>query len=288
MKNAEYDRAIAESSIGDAHESGNDQYNNFVDKFKPKKTPKKTTDDCYTPPDIYDVVCEFVEKQYGVKRDNFVRPFYPGGDYENEPYPEGAVVVDNPPFSILSKILDFYTKSGVKFFLFAPGLRPAASFSRNICTIFCATDITYENGAKVNTCFVTNLDTSHAVIVSPELKDKLEAVGKRKKERKTYRTPKNLIGVKDFTRMARHGIPFELMNDECDYIHYLDCGYGLFSGGFLISDRAAERIRAAEQNRAEAKNEILVTLSDREKEIVDGLNQTQSEGGGTPQWNRIN
>ena len=50
MKNAEYDHAIAESSIGDAHESGNNQYNNFVDKFKPKKTPKKTTDDCYTPP----------------------------------------------------------------------------------------------------------------------------------------------------------------------------------------------------------------------------------------------
>ena len=250
------------------------------------------TDDCYTPPEIYDVVCEFVEKQYGVKRDNFVRPFYPGGDYENEPYPEGTVVVDNPPFSILSKILDFYTKSGVKFFLFAPELRSTASLSRNICTIFCDVHITYapdpiativgsissstvtfENGANENTCFVTNLDTLHAVIVSPELKDKLEAAGKRKKERKTYRTPKNLIGMKDITRMARHGIPFELMNDECAFTRTLDCGYGMFGGGFLVSDRAAERIRAAEQTRAEAKNEILVTLSDREKEIVDGLNQ---------------
>ena len=271
MKNAEYDHAIAESSIGDAHESGNDQYNNFVDKFK----PKKTTDDCYTPPEIYDVVCEFVEKQYGVKRDNFVRPFYPGGDYESEPYPEGTVVVDNPPFSILSKILDFYTKSGVKFFLFAPGLRPRSSFSRKICTIFCDVHITYENGAKVNTCFVTNLDTSHAVIVSPELGDELKAVCKRKKGRKVYRTPKNLIGVKDITRMASHGIPFELMNDECDYIRTLDCGYNPFGGGFLVSDRVAEQIRA------EAKNEILVTLSDREKEIVDGLNQGAK-------WNRIN
>lgn len=46
MKNAEHNRAIAESSIGDAHERGNDEYNNFVDKFK----PKKTTDSCYTPP----------------------------------------------------------------------------------------------------------------------------------------------------------------------------------------------------------------------------------------------
>lgn len=266
MKNAEHDRAIAESSIGDAHESGNNQYNNFVDKFK----PKKTTDDCYTPPEIYDVVCDFVEKKYGVKRDNFVRPFYPGGDYENEPYPEGTVVVDNPPFSILSKILDFYTKSGVKFFLFAPGVRPAASLSRSICTIFCDAHITYENGVNENTCFVTNLDTLHAVIVSPELKDKLEAAGKRKKERKTYRTPKNLIGVKDFTRMARHGIPFELMNSECAFTQTLDCGYKAFGGSLLVSDRVAEQMRE------EGKNDIIVTLSDREKEIVDGLNQTQN------------
>lgn len=46
MKNAEHDRAIAESSIGYAHERDNNGYNKFVDKFK----PKKTTDDCYTPP----------------------------------------------------------------------------------------------------------------------------------------------------------------------------------------------------------------------------------------------
>ena len=26
----------------------------------------RTIDDCYTPPEIYDVVCEFVEKKYGV------------------------------------------------------------------------------------------------------------------------------------------------------------------------------------------------------------------------------
>lgn len=151
-----------------------------LNQRKPRRKPLMTA---IPPPEIYDVVCEFVEKQYGVKRDNFVRPFYPGGDYENEPYPEGTVVVDNPPFSILSKILDFYTKSGVKFFLFAPWLCSTASLLRNICTIFCDCIITYENGAKVNTCFVTNLDTSHAVIVSPELKDNLKAAGKRKKDR---------------------------------------------------------------------------------------------------------
>ena len=51
-----------------------------------------------------------------------MRPFWPGGDYQRENYPAGCVVVDNPPFSILSQICRFYNAHGVKYFLFAPAL----------------------------------------------------------------------------------------------------------------------------------------------------------------------
>lgn len=63
------------NTMGKKEEKLND-YDGFVEKFK----PKKTTDDV-----------------------PIVRPFYPGGDYENYDYPEGCVVVDNPPFSIFAK-----------------------------------------------------------------------------------------------------------------------------------------------------------------------------------------
>lgn len=63
-------------------------YEEFVEKFK----PKKTTDDCYTPPGIYAVVRDWACKEYGIDPDKIVRPFYPGGDYEHYDYPEGAVV----------------------------------------------------------------------------------------------------------------------------------------------------------------------------------------------------
>lgn len=36
-------------------DQGELEYEAFVDKFK----PKKTTDDCYTPPDVYDTAGEF-------------------------------------------------------------------------------------------------------------------------------------------------------------------------------------------------------------------------------------
>ena len=74
-------------------------YDGFVEKFK----PKKTTDDCYTPPEVYDIVLKHVREKYNIADDvPIVRPFYPGGDYENYDYPEGCVV-DNPPFSIFAK-----------------------------------------------------------------------------------------------------------------------------------------------------------------------------------------
>lgn len=86
-------------------------YEEFVDKFK----PKRTTDDCYTPPEIYDVVAEMVSERYGITREDMVRPFWPGGDYEAFDYPDGCCVVDNPPFSILSKIERFYIERGIPF-----------------------------------------------------------------------------------------------------------------------------------------------------------------------------
>lgn len=60
-----------------------EEYKAFVDKFK----TKKTTDDCYTPPAIYEAIAEWVASQYQVPRESFLRPFYPGGDYRREKYP---------------------------------------------------------------------------------------------------------------------------------------------------------------------------------------------------------
>lgn len=51
------------------------EYAAFIEKFK----PKKTTDDCYTPPNIYEAVLSWVIKEYGIDRESVVRPFWPGG-----------------------------------------------------------------------------------------------------------------------------------------------------------------------------------------------------------------
>ena len=86
---------------GNKREDGNEEYNQFLDKFE----PKKTTDDCYTPDNIYNAVADWVAEEYGINREKFIRPFYPGGDYQNEEYADDCVVVDNPPFSIIAEII---------------------------------------------------------------------------------------------------------------------------------------------------------------------------------------
>lgn len=88
----------------------NDEYKVFVEKFK----PKKTTDDCYTPENIYETVKEWACNEYGINPEKIVRPFWPGGDYECYPYKDGDVVLDNPPFSIIGQIVKFYNRYEAK------------------------------------------------------------------------------------------------------------------------------------------------------------------------------
>ena len=71
-------------------EEADEEYRAFVEKFK----PKKTTDDCYTPENIYEAVAGWVCEEYGTDREKFVRPFWPGADYRLREYADGEIVVD--------------------------------------------------------------------------------------------------------------------------------------------------------------------------------------------------
>jgi hypothetical protein len=71
-----------------------EDYEGFVEKFK----PKKTTDDCYTPSKVYDVILNFVDINCNLSRKEIIRPFFPECDYESIEYNSNFVVIDNPPF----------------------------------------------------------------------------------------------------------------------------------------------------------------------------------------------
>lgn len=216
-----------------------ESYEAFVEKFK----PKKTTDDCYTPPAVYDAVLGWVRKEYGLGDDvPIVRPFYPGGDYEHYNYPSGCVVVDNPPFSIMAQILRFYNERGIHYFLFAPALTLFQP-QEPCCFIVANADVIYANGADVKTSFVTDMDR-YKVRIVPELNKAIKvAVESTKNTKKLpkYVLPANVITAARLGRIATQDVPLEILPEDCRFIRKIDAmgKRFLYGGGFLISHRAA-------------------------------------------------
>ncbi len=214
------------------------------------------------PPEIYAVVLDYVRERWGVYEADIVRPFWPGGDYEAFEYPEGCTVVDNPPFSMLSKIQGFYLDRGIRYFLFAPSLT-CLSHQRDcmrVDHIVCDCDITYANGAVVRTSFVTNLEPRYVLEADPGLGDKLNAANRaRLKADKTsipkYEYPNEVITSARAQYFAAHHTPYRVRREDACYISALDSqrahGKTIFGSGLLLSERAAAERAAAERAAAE-------------------------------------
>ena len=253
-----------EEKDGKARQEGNEEYNDFLEKFE----TKKTTDDCYTPENVYDVVASWVAKEFGLNRKNFMRPFYPGGDYQNEKYGEGKVVVDNPPFSILAQILKWYEDHGVKFFLFAPALTVITATKCDLTYIVIGGGITYENGAEVSTAFITNLDKENRFRIEPELyrliKEKNDE-NTKSVELPNYDYPDNVIVPGQIQKIAKYGQTLKIKKTDCVVISELDEqkaeGKAIYGKGLLLSEKAAAEKAAAR----------VWKLSDRELKIVKRL-----------------
>lgn len=264
----------------------NKNYDEFVEKFK----PKKTTDDCYTPENVYSAVAEWIANEYKLNTDDFVRPFYPGGDYENFDY-NNKIVVDNPPFSILSKIIKFYIDNDVKFFLFAPTLTLFSGSTSECSVIPIGIDVVYENGARVSTSFATNLEPRDVRIRTvPELYKKVYDANQINiksinKQLPKYTYPPYVVTAAKLRQYSKAGIELTIPRSESFKVSGLDSQKtkkkAIFGSGYLISERCKLMVEKAEKEKAEKERaekeraEKIHTwmLSDREFEIINDLSR---------------
>ena len=250
-----------------------ESYEEFVEKFK----PKKTTYDCYTPEGIYDVVRDYVIEKYDLQGCPVIRPFWPGGDYEKFDYPENCVVIDNPPFSILARILDFYAEKKIEFFLFAPQLTVMSSAGPRCNIVITGNQIVYENKAVVATSFATNLG-EFKIDVDSELyrriQDVVEAENQKMKRLK-YSYPTEVLTTTTIQKLAGRGIDLRIKEKDCFFTRALDAQRkqkkSLYGAGFLLSKKAAAEKKTAEKKAAEKDKMIEWELSDREREIIEKL-----------------
>ena len=269
--------------------ASNAEYKDFIEKFK----PKLTTDDCYTPPAVFDAVEKWVRKTYKLPDTvKNLRPFKPGGDYQREDYSGDVVVIDNPPFSILTEILRWYLDKNVRFFLFAQALTNfnALQGDKRLTRVIAFADVIYENGAHVSTGFITNMEPGVAVRTSAELHDAVEAANDKKTaELGKYQRPRNVKVASDFAKANRAGCENVFTFDQVRLVKNIDAmkskGRVLYGSGCIVSDAVADKLdrdtAEAERRRAARMGEqpggLCLELSAREKAIVAELNK--SDGG---------
>lgn len=202
-------------------------YEEFVDKFK----PKLTTDDCYTPPEVYDVVASWAVKEYGWEDREIVRPFWPGGDYAHFDYPDNCVVIDNPPFSILAKITAFFEKRKIRYFLFAPQLTAFVRQAKSHIGV--GASIIYQNGTVVGTSFICS--DGPTLRSAPDLYRRITRVVNRLKESKKLpkmEYPPELVTTSRLAAYSRYGVVYA--EDRAAYVRRLDSqksrGKSIFGG----------------------------------------------------------
>lgn len=259
-----------------SYQEDNDEYNEFLDKFNNKN--KKTSDDCYTPENIYEAVIEWVENEYKVDKKFFLRPFYPGGNYQKFKYPNNCIVVDNPPFSILSEITRFYIEKKIKFFLFAPTLTLFSGATSLCCSIGVGVSIVYENGAVVSTSFITNLENSR-LRSAPLLYQKIKIAndvnrGNQKGDLSKYEYPAHVITSTKLAYFSKYGVSFTVDKNESVKIDSLDSmekDKSIYGDGYLLSNSKAEEKVFLENNIQKENKKIILELSEREWQIVKSL-----------------
>lgn len=228
------------------------EYQEFVDKFK----PKLTTDDCYTPPLVYEAVADWTAQTYGLDKASFVRPFCLGGDYQREEYPPDCVVVDNPPFSIMREIVSWYCQRGIRFLLFNQHTTGMANYViNNRCTVLATSCmVTYANGANVGTSFLTNLETKYIIRSAPDLQKAVENANAEnlkeiRKQQPKYIYPDYIVTSAMVGKYSKYGIAYGVPYGEGKWIKALDSQRkvkkDIFGGGLLVSERAAAERAAA-------------------------------------------
>lgn len=253
----------------------NESYDDFVEKFK----LKKTTDDCYTPAKVYEAIKDWAIKEMNWGGRPIIRPFYPGGDYEHYAYPQGCVVIDNPPFSIISQIVKFYEEHKIDYFLFAPALTLFGSrkAKSRICT---NVTVTYENGAKVCTSFLCS--SGPLIRSAPDLYQvvvKADEENRRLQKRPTlpqYKYPDNVLTSSQVGLFSKYGIVYE--ENKGVFTRALDsqrkCKKSLFGSGYIVPLQAAKKAQE-ELKREQAERAITWELS--EKELAELKNIEREE-----------
>ena len=250
-----------------------------------------SADECYTPPDVYDTVLDYAVERYHLQGKHIVRPFIPGGDYQKYVYDKNDVVIDNPPFSITTKIVNGYIDHNIPFFLFINGLY-GVSLSRGLpgkaTVIATNASVSFYHKAGVKNIklgFVTNLEPKNIIVRGDAtLTNRLNGL-LTKKSFKRYHYPENFLKNNDILSALQRNVELKLTTDNCLFEDNLDYHkahtngksqrLSVFGGGYLVNDKLYNEFK--DSLKQDLPGTYCVTLSTREQKIIEQLNKKKCD-----------
>ncbi|MCC8176393.1 MAG: hypothetical protein LIO91_08180, partial [Bacteroidales bacterium] len=199
---------------------------------------------------------------------------------ERVDYKPDDVVIDNPPFSLFSRIIDFYLDRGVKFWLWGPSLTLFTGAAVRATCVVCGETLTYANGAGVATSFCSNLYPPDVAVVVDGQLNRLMAEGDKRARKATvfttpvYDYPAGVISAARLHKIASAGLNLTIMRSEAlgdiDSLQsQRPAGKAIFGKGMLIAREAAAREAAARE--AAARERHYWPLSEQEIAVIDSL-----------------
>ena len=240
-------------------------YEGFTEEFK----PKKTTDDCYTPQAYYDAVVEYVNQYVTpLQGREIVRPFWPGGDYERHDYPQGCIVIDNPPFSIEADIIRFYMLNKIDFFLFCNGLT-ATNYKSDVCVHIINKGIVFENGANVNVGFVTNIKNGSRIVIAGAFDAAFAKIraDKESKAKPGIVYPRQVVSAALPKKYVCKGVQYSIPDE---YAVKMASADKVFGGGYLVPSRIVDDM---ERELEREQNKVVKNLTPAAVEVMCRLDE---------------
>lgn len=245
-----------------------------------------TPDECYTPPAVYDTVLDYAVRRYNLQGKHVVRPFIPGGDYRKYVYDKNDVVIDNPPFSITTKIAKWYIEHNIPFFLFINGLY-GVSLSRGLhdkaTVIVTNANVSfYNNGSekRIKLGFVTNLEPKNIILRGDvTLTNRLNGLIKKKSLNK-FKYPANMLRNSDVLKAIHHGVELKLTTNNCFFENNLDYNKehkltDVHGGCYLVNDNVYAEFKDSLKHGLAGT--YCVTLSTREQNLIEQLNAKKDD-----------
>ena len=133
-----------------------------------------------------------------------------------------------------------------------------------ITYIVCNAKVVYDNGALVNTSFVTNLPCENAIEVLPGLKCEIEQTQKiTKKRNRKLNFPQFVTNSARLGKYANHGIEMKFRRDDVLFTKHFG-GVSIFGCGAMLSPQGAAAMERANAAAMERANEIKPVAEDFE------------------------